>query len=65
VIAMKKFKLIIILMLLSSIFIFVFQNYQVVEIRFLFWHLDMSRSMLVFLLFCSGTLAGWILRGLK
>ena len=62
---MKHSKLSIIVILLSCLILFVLQNYQMVEIRFLFWHLDMSRSLLVFLLFGSGTLAGWILRGLK
>ncbi len=62
---MKKFKLTLILILLGSMIIFVMQNYQVVQIRFLFWHLDMSRSLLVFLLFGNGALAGWVLRGLK
>lgn len=62
---MKHSKLSIIVILLSCLILFVLQNYQMVEIRFLFWHLDMSRSLLVFLLFGSGALAGWILRGLK
>lgn len=62
---MKLSKLTIILILIGTMILFVLQNYQVVEIRFLFWHMDMSRSLLVFLLFGSGALTGWILRGLK
>lgn len=62
---MKLSKLTIILILIGTMILFVLQNYQVVEIQFLFWHMDMSRSLLVFLLFGSGAIAGWILRGLK
>jgi len=62
---MQHSKLTIILILISCLTLFIVQNFQVVQIQFLFWHLDMSRSLLVFLLFSSGALTGWILRGLK
>ncbi|HXH64013.1 MAG TPA: LapA family protein [Mariprofundaceae bacterium] len=44
--------------------IFVLQNTQVVEIRFLFWTLSMSRVLIILLLLAIGMLAGWLLHGL-
>jgi len=44
--------------------IFVLQNTQVVEIRFLFWTLSMSRVLIILLMLAAGMLAGWLLHGL-
>lgn len=44
--------------------IFVLQNTEVVEIRFLFWTLSMSRVLIILLLLAIGMLAGWLLHSL-
>lgn len=41
--------------------VLVLQNTEVVEIRFLFWKLSMSRALLVPLVFMAGLLVGWAL----
>ena len=62
---MTQSKLIAILTLLGCVIIFAVQNYEIVELRFLLWHLDMSRALLVFFVFGGGVLMGWLLRGGK
>ena len=44
--------------------VFVLQNTQVVEIRFLFWTLSMSRVLIILLMLAVGMLAGWLLHGM-
>jgi uncharacterized membrane protein YciS (DUF1049 family) len=41
--------------------LFVLQNVIVVEVRFLLWGLRMTLSILIFLLFASGLIVGWLL----
>jgi len=55
------FKLTLSLVLASLAVLFVIENAAVVEVRFLFWHLFMSLSLFVFLLFAIGVAAGWLL----
>ncbi|GJL50376.1 lipopolysaccharide assembly protein LapA domain-containing protein [Candidatus Nitrospira salsa] len=62
---MTQSKLIAILTLLGCVIIFAVQNYEVVELRFLFWQLDMSRALLLFFVFGGGVMTGWLLRGGK
>ncbi len=62
---MAQSKLIAILTLLGCVILFAVQNYKIVELRFLFWQLDMSRALLVFFVFGGGVLMGWLLRGGK
>jgi uncharacterized integral membrane protein len=45
--------------------VFVLQNTTVVEIRFLFWTLSMSRALLIVLLLAIGALLGWLARSLR
>ena len=52
-------KLIISLVLLGLLVIFSAQNYEIVRVRFLFWHLDMSRAVLLFLVLAIGIAIGW------
>lgn len=56
-----KLMLVMVLMLLTVIFIV--QNVNVIEIRFLFWAIEISRSLLIFLLLAVGFLTGWLLNG--
>jgi uncharacterized integral membrane protein len=44
-------------------FIFVFQNAGVVELRFLFWSLSMSRALMAMFLFLIGVSVGWLFHG--
>ena len=45
--------------------IFIFQNIDMVEINFLFWHVSISRALMIFLVFLIGVILGAILRNLK
>jgi lipopolysaccharide assembly protein A len=54
-------KLVLILVIAGLSVLFVIQNVAVVEVRFFVWELQMTLSLLVFLLFAGGILAGWLL----
>jgi putative membrane protein len=58
-----NFKLITILILAGLVVLFIIQNVAVVEIQFLFWSMQMSRSLLMFLLLAIGMTMGWFLHG--
>ncbi len=58
-----NFKLILILILAGLTVLFIIQNVTVVEIQFLFWSIQMSRSLLMFLLLAIGIIIGWFLHG--
>jgi uncharacterized integral membrane protein len=55
------FKLILSLVLAGLAVLFVVQNVAVVEVRFLAWGLQMTLSLLIFLLFAGGLIVGWLL----
>lgn len=57
-----NYKLIFILIIVGLAVLFIVQNVAVVEIQFLFWSTQMSRSLLIFLLLAIGILVGWFLR---
>ena len=54
-------KLILVLVLTGATVLFIIQNVAVVEIQFLFWSIQMSRSLLMFFLLAVGMLIGWFL----
>jgi putative membrane protein len=54
-------KLILILILAGLAVLFIIQNVAVVKIQFLFWSIQMSRSLLIFLLLTIGIIIGWFL----
>lgn len=56
-------KLFSILALIALAAIFIVQNVEVVELRFLFWTLAMSRALLFVFLVLVGIAVGWLLRG--
>ena len=56
-----NFKLILTLILAGFAILFIVQNVVVVEFRFLFWTLSMSRSLLMFFLLAIGFIIGWLL----
>jgi uncharacterized integral membrane protein len=49
------------LLLVLLVGLLILQNTEVVEIRFLFWSLSMSRVLLLPLVFGAGVLVGWAL----
>ena len=55
------YKLVFILILSGLTVLFIIQNVVVVEVRFLFWSIAMSRSLLMFFLIAIGTIIGWLL----
>ncbi len=56
-------KLFTLLALISLTSIFIVQNTDVVELRFLFWTMDMSRALMVVFLMLIGVVIGWFLHG--
>jgi lipopolysaccharide assembly protein A len=54
-------KLVLSLILAGLSVLFVVQNVAVVEVRFLFWSLHMTLSLLIFLLFAAGLIVGWMM----
>ncbi len=58
-----NYKLILMLILAGLAVLFIIQNVAVVEIQFLFWSIQMSRSLLMFLLLAIGITIGWFLHG--
>lgn len=50
--------------LVLLVLVFVFQNTDVVDLRFLFWTVSMSRVLLAMLFLIVGLILGWILCGL-
>ncbi|MGD8471832.1 MAG: LapA family protein [Desulfobacteraceae bacterium] len=47
--------------LIGLVVIFVLQNTQVVEVRFLFWTISMSRALILFATLAIGLIGGWLL----
>jgi len=57
----KRAKTVIILILLSIFVIFILQNTQVVDIKFLFWQMSLSRVILLLGALFIGILVGLII----
>lgn len=58
-----QFKLVVILLLAGLAVLFIVQNVAAVEIQFLIWSLQISRSLLMLLMLLIGIAIGWILHG--
>ena len=56
-----SYKLTVSLILTGLAVLFVVQNAAVVEVRFLFWTITMSRALMIFFLLAIGILIGWLL----
>jgi|TARA_R110002074_G_scaffold221339_1_gene391907 uncharacterized integral membrane protein len=54
-------KMLFILILAGLAVLFIIQNVAIVEIQFLFWAIQMPRSLLIFLLLAIGVIIGWFL----
>ena len=57
-----NFKLFVTLILVALSAIFIVQNADVVDLRFLFWTTSMSRSLMFVFLILIGIIIGWLLR---
>ncbi len=60
-----RFKLGTGLILALIVVIFALQNFQVVEVSFLIWKIEMSKLIMIFLLFGLGLITGVILGKFK
>ena len=60
-----NWKLWVVVALVVLLGVFVLQNTKVVEVRLLFWKLEMSRSVLLFGVLGSGLAIGWLLRSVR
>ena len=56
-----NYKLILGIVLAGMALLFIIQNVIVVELKFLFWTLSMSRALLMFLILSIGIILGWLL----
>lgn len=56
-----KPRLIVSLLLIGLLLLFVVQNTRNVSIAFLLWHFELSRSLLIFIVFVLGGIVGWFL----
>jgi len=54
-----NWKWIVLFILLLFLVIFATQNYEIVEITFLFWSFRTSRAIIIFLTLLAGILIGW------
>ncbi|HSW51679.1 MAG TPA: LapA family protein [Sulfuricaulis sp.] len=58
-----SFKLVLSLLIGAVAGVFIAQNTTVVEIRFLFWTVSMSRALLIVVLLATGAALAWLLQG--
>ncbi len=58
-------KTIIFFILIALVIVFVIQNTQVVEFRFLAWKVSMSRALMFLGTFLIGIAVGWLSRRLR
>ncbi|HOP47492.1 MAG TPA: LapA family protein [Desulfobacteraceae bacterium] len=54
-----NYKIVMILILALFAVLFIIQNVALVEVQFMFWSIQMSRSLLIFLLVAIGIIIGW------
>lgn len=54
-----NYKKISILLLAGLLLLFILQNVAVIEVQFLFWSIQMSRTLLVVFLLFIGAICGW------
>jgi len=59
-----SFKLISILILAGIMVLFIIQNAAVVKVQFLFWSVQISTSLLMFILLAIGIIMGWVMNGI-
>ena len=57
-----NFKVIFSIAMAGMAVLFIIQNVTVVDMKFLFWTLSMSRALLMSLILSIGIILGWLLR---
>jgi len=58
-----NYKLILSIAMAGMAVLFIIQNVTVVDLKFLFWTLSMSRALLMSLILSIGIILGWLLNG--
>ncbi|MFC1614017.1 LapA family protein [Gemmatimonadota bacterium] len=56
-----KYKVFAGIVLLLLVILFTIQNAELTTVKFLLWELQFSRALLLFVVFASGILIGWVL----
>lgn len=57
-------KRLVLLIVSIPVLLFILQNIQVTELRFLVWRIAMPHALLLFLVLAAGILIGWVLHAL-
>ena len=57
-------KRLVLLVVAAPVLVFVVQNIQVTELRFLVWRIAMPHALLLILVLAAGVLCGWVLHAL-
>jgi uncharacterized integral membrane protein len=52
----------VLLIVAVPVLLFILQNIQITEMRFLVWRIAMPQALLLLLVLAAGVLAGWVLR---
>jgi uncharacterized integral membrane protein len=60
-----KYKLIFSSILAGLFTIFIFQNIETADIRFLFWTFPVSRALMLFIIILIGIVIGWFLNSYR
>jgi uncharacterized integral membrane protein len=55
------FRVVLFICLIAAVLIFVFQNLQMVEVKFLLWTVTTSRALILFITLGIGLIAGYLL----
>ena len=55
------FRNLIFIILIGLMIIFVLQNIQDVEVKFLYWQISTSRALILLVTFAFGLIGGWLL----
>ena len=58
-------KYVITLIFLLFFLVFIIQNTQIVEVRFFFWKVSMSRALMLLGTLAIGLIGGWLLKSFK
>jgi uncharacterized integral membrane protein len=58
-------KVVLSLIVAALLVLFTAQNYEVVELRLLFWKIEMSRAIMILAVLAAGVVLGWLSRGFK
>jgi uncharacterized integral membrane protein len=57
-------KRLLLLVVAAPVLLFIIQNFQVTELRFLVWRIALPHALLLILVLAAGILIGWVLRAL-